>query len=378
MILFLCAANQECMPKRIDSFVFSYDRRPHAQSLDSDFQRLGVRVQSVAKRRGFSIGAIWALLRFCRQERIELIHSHDLGPLMYAVVAKALSLGALKVVHTQHSFTHLDKRRRYRYYERFFTRFVDALVVVSTESAYLYANLGVPRKRILWIPNGVEFLEEAPSAGERKIKVRARLAEKHPELCARLNKVWILYLARVHEKKGQLHAVALWKRLPESVQRQAVLIFVGQESSHVELEKLRRQAEGLTSVVLAGPSDEPLSWIDCSDVLISLSEFEGMPLSPIEAYGAGLPLILSKIPGHSIFEPLPPGEVAWVTGVTDEGGVEAVSKVIQQMSGEPPSSRVLRFAGRSFWRENHSVEAMSGKYLEVYGQTGVEFDHPSL
>src|SRR5439155_12143322 len=55
-------------------------------------------------------------------------------------------------------------------------------------------------------------------------------------------------------------------------------------------------------IVVVGPSERPQDWIQCSDLFISGSLSEGMPLAPLEAAGHGLPTILSDIKGHRFLE----------------------------------------------------------------------------
>jgi glycosyltransferase involved in cell wall biosynthesis/O-antigen/teichoic acid export membrane protein len=350
-----------------DTFVFSYDERENARSLRAEFERMGARVGAVRKGRGFSVRALLSLIRLCHREKIGLIHSHDLGPLIYAVAAKLLTLGSLKLVHTQHSFVHLAKKRRYRFYERFFTRWVDRLAVVSEEGRDQYVALGVPQGRIRWIANGVEFPRGVFASSNEKSEARKRLSAQVPALSPHADRIWMLYLARIHPQKGQTHALDLWGRLPVELRNRAILILVGQESFPGEAEKLRRQCAAFSdSVVFAGATDEPMSWLETSDALVSLSEFEGMPLSPIEAYGAGLPLILSRIPGHKILSAAE--DVEWIDlplSLPQAGLANAVEKAI----ADPYAMRQRRFDLRGPWRENFSIRSMCDQYRRLYEET---------
>jgi glycosyltransferase involved in cell wall biosynthesis len=65
---------------------------------------------------------------------------------------------------------------------------------------------------------------------------------------------------------------------------------------------LTTQAQGLPDsdrILFLGATSEPFTWLNVADIYISCSEYEGMPLSCIEAVGSGLPTILSDIPGHA-------------------------------------------------------------------------------
>jgi O-antigen/teichoic acid export membrane protein/glycosyltransferase involved in cell wall biosynthesis len=386
VIYSLCVGTQNL--GRMESFVFSYDLRANARSLRGDFEALGISVlprEPRAKARGFSFSTLIALIRACFREKIGLIHTHDLGPLVYASIAKFLTLGTLRIVHTQHSFVHLQKKKRYRYYEQFFTRWADELVVVSPDNQAKYVELGVAPGRIRLIPNGASFPLGAPESINEKATLRALLSHGNPALAASLERVWIIYLARIHAQKGQTSAIELWKALPTSTREKAVLIFVGQESFPGEIEKLKESAqkripesisqsrdEALSQVIFAGPSSDPMGWLKACDLFISLSEFEGMPLSPIEAYGAGVPLILSQIAGHSLFQSSLLTEITWIDLPVKIADGPVLAERIEELflsaqSGQKGiDNRIKLFKDRIFWRKNYSVDEMAEKYGKLY------------
>ena len=359
VIYSLCESYQQS--QEVEASVLSYDRREQAASLAKDFEALGVPVFSELKASGFSFKIVLKVIRICHREKIPLLHTHDLGPLLYAAVAKILTLGAIKIVHTQHSFVHLSKKKRHRFYEQLFTRFADALITVSDEVKETYVKLGVPSQKIIVIRNGVLFPARALESVSELESSRAMLIEsivdknEKSKLEQNSTHSWVLSLARIHPQKGQSQALALWGQLDPSLRKRAKLIFIGQESSEGELSKLKSLASDLgisKEVVWVGMSRTPLRWLQVSQILISLSEFEGMPLSPIEAYGTGLNLVLSKIPGHDIFE----GKASWGN----------LSEVLKQSLDEDFSRSQKRFENANAWRAEYGAMNMAKRYQEVY------------
>jgi glycosyltransferase involved in cell wall biosynthesis/O-antigen/teichoic acid export membrane protein len=358
VIYSLCSAYQE--KHEIDSYLLSYDRRAGASSLKENFEKLGIPVFCEEKGSGFSIKIVFQVIRLCYRERIGVIHTHDLGPLLYAAIAKLLSFGAVKIVHTQHSFVHLAKKRRHRFYEQVFTRFADALVVISKDAQKTYQELGVKPKHMSFVSNGVFFPGSVPGSDSEKLTARAAVSSSLP-----VDRVWVLYLARIHAQKGQNHALKLWGLLSEASRKKSILIFVGQESSEGELQKLKEfaVAHDLNScVAFAGMTQHPMKWLEASDAFISLSEFEGMPLSPIEAVGAGLPLMISKIPGHDV---LPP-ESLWLSLSPEKSEAEKVDALIASLATQSPAERVQHFKEAQDWREHYGIHEMANQYLKLY------------
>jgi O-antigen/teichoic acid export membrane protein/glycosyltransferase involved in cell wall biosynthesis len=375
-------ASQVKKDGNFEPLVFAYDRIPGVERLDPLFEEAGIAVESFDKKPGFSLRAVIRIVQRAHAHRVSVLHSHDLGALIYAVAAKVLSLGSLRVVHTQHSFVHLTKSRWYIWYERVFTLFVDRLTVVSDEARRLYAEeVLIPGARIEQINNGVRFPEAMPLAAVERADARRRVISgvTDPEARARLegwlDRVWVLCMARVHPRKGQEHVLEVWDRLPAEDRARAALIFVGPETEAGALDKLRARLEATrarlggdaASCLYAGFTLAPMDWLVASDVYVSGSEYEGMPIAPIEAVGAGLRVLVSDIPGHSMING---------AGVTrypldrPETGAAFLSEMVRFF---PPAavsgtngSRALLWEAAQEWRHKFGTPGMSLAYQRLY------------
>lgn len=292
-------------------FVFDHSKYTDpSANLGSSFEAVGIPVVFFSKGKGFSFQAVLKIARIVLEQDVSVIHSHDLGALIYGACAKVASLGRVRLVHTQHSFVHLARKKRYQLYEKFFTFFADEVTVVSPDTLDTYRKLGLSERRIHFVPNGVRF---AVGSGGNRLTLAQRGEARRaaveslggqptvPALQTLLGAHWVLYMARVHGRKGQDHAMKLWSALEPSVRRKATLLFVGLETEPGQLDKLNKAIEAAPDrdrVLYLGPTHQPGLWLQASEVFLSSSEFEGMPLASIEAAGSGLALVLSAIPGH--------------------------------------------------------------------------------
>ena len=100
-------------------------------TLHEEFKRSDIPVVDIKKGSGISIKVVFALAREVIRNKALVIHSHDLGALIYAVLTKWATLGAVRVIHTQHSFIHLEADPKYKHYEKFFSVFADEIATVS-------------------------------------------------------------------------------------------------------------------------------------------------------------------------------------------------------------------------------------------------------
>jgi len=371
MILSLCrklASVQSCEP-----FVFAYDQDEASNyvNLISDFKKGNIPVESYKKPAGFSIRVITKLRRLVKLNKIDIVHSHNLGSLIYASFVKLFSSGRVKLVHTQHSFIHLGDRKRYRVYEKLFTRFVDELTVVSCDTKQTYIELGFPGEKIHVISNGIEFPSEPIINRSQKVAARQELLKAlnndGPAGAGPPNveDIWILYMARLHPQKGQVGALHVWRSLDPSLRQRASLIFVGPEAEPGQVANIQvesaKSADG-DRVFIMGSTNEPIRWAQCADVYLSCSEFEGMPLGPLEAVGCGVPCVLSDIPGHKF--------LAAFAELFDREQPDLAARLIEgaisrsERDGAREMARLWDQAGPLI--EQFSQDEMGKRYAEVY------------
>ncbi len=360
-----------------DPVVLAYDMKEQQgiETLLPPLRQKGVKVELHHKGPRFSLGAVRKIVDTVRKHSVRVIHSHDLGALIYATLAKIALLGTVKIVHTQHSFFDLDTKPRYRIYQRIFSLFADELVVVSPDTKKTYVELGVSPKHIHLIPNGVPFQE--PPVLTRKERLERRLhllndLDKDPHFAALKgwqNDLWLLYLARVHPVKGQRKVLELWQSLPLEIRERARLLIVGPDSAQGELEKIRELAHrstGSEHILVPGGTTRTRAFISSADLFISSSEYEGLPLTPLEAIGQGIPVLLSDIPGHEFLKDV---SVQYPLSEPAQGAEKAAQILRQDES--PDRENQLRTA--SEWvRAHYSHKAMINAYTSLYDDaTGI-------
>ena len=352
--------------------VLAYDcgiGEKNSPDLISAFQSLKIPVHTQMKPPRFSLKTAAQIASHVSKEGVRVIHTHDLGALIYGALAKVFLFSRVKLIHTQHSFVHLDRSWKYRYYERFFTLFASSVAVVSQNTGNQYLKLGVAKNKLHHIPNGVDFPDSPDLNRALRIERRKKLIRNmNTPLNFGLNDIWILYLARVHSRKGQDHALALWNKLKPETRAKCVLIFIGPATEIAEwtrIEKIARVSNDSDRIAMLGPSLVPEDWIRSTDIYWSCSEFEGMPLSPVEAIGSGVPAILSKIPGHDFLTPF-----ADCYSLADPMmGAEFMENMIARIESNDTLYRAELWKKSGPLRSSFTLSMMSGQYKKLYGPT---------
>ena len=343
-------------------------------TLHPDFERAGIPVINMDKKGGVSLKVAFRIALEVIKRRISVVHSHDLGALIYAVLAKFISFGAIRIVHTQHTFVHLDNNPRYRYYERFFTLFVDELSTVGESLKTQYGTMGVDTKNIVVIPNGVEFPKEPVANRAACLELRNELIRNAteqlsiPALQKHIDRTWVLCMARLHPRKGQEHVLEVWTHLSADVRAQAVLIFLGIETLPGALAVLKKHiadANNPPEVIYAGYTMTPTKWLSAADISISGSEFEGMPLGPLEAVGSGMRVVVSDIAGHSML----PASVGRFSLDNKSLGATLLAAHIAATQADPVSARTEAWKTSQEARDAFGIPAMVRSYQALYAKT---------
>lgn len=373
MALNLAAGLSEGEKISVEVLTFNQNPAHLEDSLLKAFREKGIPVWLYRKRPGFSFSFLMRLVKHIRRHPSVILHAHELGGLIYCGLAKLHSRGRVPVVYTQHSLIHLTHKSRYRFYEWLFGRFVDYIAVVSEDILQEYHHLIPSHVARSVIPNGVNFPPRERK--ERDAAMILRQIESKDvarELSHYFDSVWVLYLARFFPKKGQLEALSLWEQLTESDRRKTIFLFVGpiaDKTYYTQFLQQKAQCADSERLIVVGSSQEPQSWMGVSDIFLSCSLYEGMPLAPLEALGGGLPTILSDIPGHRLFRGL--GETFPVQNM--KKSAEILSRTIARAVSEPAQLRDETWKRGQRLRDDFSIVQMVTRYTAVYQKIQVQY-----
>jgi glycosyltransferase involved in cell wall biosynthesis len=160
---------------------------------------------------------------------------------------------------------------------------MDQVVAISDDVArYTHDTLGVPEKRILTIPNGIDFTH-IPSRGGHAFPETPRL----------------LMVGRLVPQKG--HAVVL--HALQHVSLPWKLHIVGDGPLRRELKELSEKLGLASRVRFLGERKDVPALLKESDLFLFPSQWEGMGLALVEALAAGVPAIASDLPALREFMP---------------------------------------------------------------------------
>jgi glycosyltransferase involved in cell wall biosynthesis len=280
------------------------------------------------------------LLKLIREIKPDILHTHTFkAGYIGRIKTKEINRAAgkqVKFVHTFHGHLFDDpefsglKSLIITSFERRFAMRTDAIVTVGAQVAkeLLEREIGQP-EQFTNIPPGVEPLK-LPKARPR-------------------TKITVGWIARVTGVKNPLHALEIAKLFPDA----QFLIAGGGDL----LDQVKAQAPKNTKV---------LGWTDAaklfasSDIILSTSENEGMPIALIEAQLASKPIVATNVGG--VAEVVLNNKTGFVTKKSTQELAKALEKLI--------ASKALRTAqgkaAKAHATKAFSVEKMISAHVSLY------------
>jgi glycosyltransferase involved in cell wall biosynthesis len=227
-----------------------------------------------------------------------------------------------------------------------FVPWLDAMVGVSVEICEHLRSLPCCGSlRIEHIPYGIHF---------GPLTTRRTRGKEEP--------LRVVYLGRLAEVQKRISRLARLIRLLDEQKASVKFTIVGTGPDEAEF---RRSVAGCSSVAMLGmvPNREVAGLLREQDVHILLSDFEGLPVSLLEAMGEGVVPVISNLPGGL------DGLVGPETGFrVPIGDVEAAAKVIRDLAADRERLARLSAAGQVLVRKQFSAERMTERFLALIGE----------
>ena len=172
----------------------------------------------------------------------------------------------------------------------------------------------------------------------------------------------IIYLGRMSEVQKRVSRLVELVKLLEARGANFQFTFAGSGAQQADMQSA---LSGMPSVKFLGevPNDTVPALLAAHDVLVLLSDFEGLPLSLLEAMGAGV------VPVVSDLESGIRDVVTAATGVrVPIGDVPAAAEAILALAQHRSRLAALSDAAARRAREEYSAARMAERYLELIGE----------
>lgn len=288
--------------------------------------------------------------RILRENRIEVIHTHNTQPFVDGTLG-ALMSGVKTVVHTDHARDFPDKRR-YMLAEWAVSHFAYRVVGVSEHtSENLVKYERISREKIVTIHNGIDG-KKYDIAVDRQAKRRELGLERDGPVMG--------IGVRLSEQKGITY---LLRAMP-AVMREVpgvTLVIAGEGPLEADL-RAEADALGLRGRVhFIGPRLDIPELLKTFDLYVLPSLWEGLPMVLLEAMAAGCPIVATDVGGvsraikdgynGSLVEPRKP---------------EALARAITGLLSSAALRESCRERGYEVFQKEFSSEIMTRRYEQLY------------
>jgi glycosyltransferase involved in cell wall biosynthesis len=163
-------------------------------------------------------------------------------------------------------------------------RNADRIQAISSEILDELASIGIPRDKIVSIPNGVEAHKPIENSSSSRVRLRDFLKVDSDYFI-------FLYLGRKASYKGIATLIQAWE-MSRLGRERALLLLVGPEAEDSPIEVRSDHRRGIHSLEA---TSNPELYLRGSNVFVLPSFAEGMSNSLLEAISFGLPCIASKV-----------------------------------------------------------------------------------
>ncbi|MEZ9386808.1 glycosyltransferase [Vibrio lentus] len=231
------------------------------------------------KEPGVQFNIIIKLIKAFRGIRPDVVHTHHIGPLLYAGYAARVS-GVPTRIHTEHDAWHLqdDKRRRL---QALALKAAQPTLVADATRVYKQLRSAFSYENIITIKNGVDCNKFKPMS-----KIDARTALNLPQ-----DKHIIGCAGRLEHVKGQDQLIKALALLPQNM----VVVFAGGGSKQKKLAQLTNKLNLDDRVIFLGLVEDMTTFYGALDTFCLPSRHEGLPLSTLEAQACNVPTVAMNV-----------------------------------------------------------------------------------
>ena len=306
-------------------------------------RRAGVDVVALNKAGGPDPRTVLRLRAQMRDFSPAVVHTH-LPVLEYVLPAARLYGRRVRIIHTVHNLAREETRHRVlrEVNRRAFSHGVVPVALNEEVRSSICREYALPPSAVPVVGNGIDLdaFRGPQRRGPRGAGAR------------------LLCVARLAPAKNHALLLQTVARLVESG-RDVSLTLVGDGPLRGRLEERARELGISGRVRFAGRRTDTPAFYRDADIFVLLSDYEGMPMSIIEAMASGLPVVATRAGG--VAELVADG----VNGALVEADADAAAGAIAAVCDDPSLYARLS-AGAVRTASRHSAAAMMEKYVDLY------------
>jgi glycosyltransferase involved in cell wall biosynthesis len=334
--------------RRYEPLVISFSGREGCD-LDYMLEDAGIEVRYLGKHPGFDYRVYGRLDAVLKEYEPDVIHTH-LHVLRYALPSMLLRK-RVAMVHTVHNLAEREIEPRARLIQRYaLTHGVEPVAVAEEVAASLGSLYGIQHCRVIanCIPTDIYANPQTP----RK-EWRAKQGFQDSD-------VLCVCVARFAPQKNHALLLESFAQGP-ALDPRAHLVLVGEGELRADLEQQARKLNLAGKVHFLGLRSDIPDVLGAMDVFVLSSDYEGNPLSVLEAMASGLPIVSTAVGGvPNLFET---GKEGFLVA---PGDLQGLAKSMNSLLKYEAVRRPMGAASANRAKTSFDVANMVRAYEQVY------------
>lgn len=322
---------------------------------DTDPDYLPLPLDKVSWEGGNIVVRMWHLLlcaaklrSFLKRHRFNMIHAHESAP---ALLAKIASLGMkLPIAVTYHG----SEPERIAEFGKTANATAQMVITPSHRTADdLNAIGGVPREKLRVVGLGVRPAPETDADAVARLRA---------ELLAGDAKLLVVVVARLARQKGIDILVQAVRRIAER-RRDIRFVVVGEGPLDDQVQGWAAEAGVADMIRFVGNRSNVYDYLRAGDMFLLTSRWEALPITIVEAFRAGLPVVSTDCGGIAEIVDDRVGRVVPI------GDVEAIAASVLEICGDDGlRERLSRAALEHSEEDRFSPDHIHGLFETLYGE----------
>lgn len=307
-------------------------------------------ISVLSKPPGFSPGSILRLGKVISRVQPNLIHSHNLGPLIYSSLATGLGVSR-PILHGEHGLKLEQRTKKSMRQRRFFYRTCKKVQAVSHGLRQEFIEYGMPAEKILVIVNGVDTERFCPlpvSVAREKI----HLPSAGPVLGI---------VGRFDPLKKHSALIEAFERLSKKFPAAQLLVVGDGGEIRDEIVQRAQNSPAAKRIHLTGFQKQPEDFYRAMDLLVSPSIYEGMSNVVLEAMACGVPVLAHTACGNS--EVMRHNQDGIIANLET---VDLLQSELEKILADPPRLARMGVAARENVVQRFSMAKMVEDYANLY------------
>jgi len=305
------------------------------------------------KNPGVDLSIPFKIKKIIKQEKIQIVHTHCQGPLLYTYLATILGK-KYRFIHTEHinMEQELGYSKKHLFYNKLFLNKLDGFISISEHvSKYFHEKYPKISRRMVTIPNGINVDRFSSQNNTNNLRKELRFDN---------NTKIIGNISALRDQKDHATLLYAMKKIINNIDN-VRLVIAGSGYLDVKLKQLADDLNLNEYVRFLGYRSDVENLLSGFDVFVLPSLYEGLPLCLLEASASGTPLVASNIPGNDEIVRNCNNGLLFQTGNSEELANQ-ISKILKDEN----LSQIFSMNGKTKSAELYNENDMISKYEKYY------------